>query len=136
MWWPWKLSESGVARPLTPAPPRQRADVTPTLRRHHLDEDCRYAPATEHAVLLLAWLQGPGGRTGWLTFRELLAAYIEMAAEERLAPHPWPPVGGALRRLIVQPKRYATRQRVRMWWIPPARPELVVVAGRDARHRA
>ena len=136
MWRPWKVSGSDVAGPLTPASRRQRTDVTPTSRQLHFDEDWRYAPAAEHAALLLAWMQGSGGRTGWLTFRELLAAYIEMAAEERLAPHPWPPVGGALRRLVVQPKRYATRQRVRMWWIPPARPELVVVAGRDVRNLA
>lgn len=133
MRWPW---HGNVAAPGPTTSQRQSTDATPTLPRHDHDEDRRYAPATFHAAALLTWLQGPGGRTGWITYAELQAAYREMAVEEKLEPHPWPAVGGQLRRLIAQPKRYVTRRRIRMWWIPPARPELVAASGEFAKRRA
>ena len=105
-----------------------RTDVVPTLNQRvsipktpnetfHL----AYRPASEHAAELLSWLQGPGGRVGYMTWLELHAAYGDMSRELGLEPMNWTAVARELRRLIPQPKRYVGPNRVRMWQIPSAK---------------
>lgn len=104
-----------------------RTDVTPTLnRREPMStspfETCRliYRPTTEHAAELLSWMQGPGGRVGFMAWFELHAAYGDMSRELGLEPASWTAVARELRRLVPQPKRYVGKERVRMWDIPAA----------------
>ena len=64
---------------------------------------------SEHAAALLAWLQGPGGRTGMLTAAEVRAAYLDMLTEADWSEGPWNSIARELRRLLGDPaKRHAT----------------------------
>jgi hypothetical protein len=77
----------------------------------------------DHAVALLHWLQGPGGRVGEVPASEIMQAHAEMCAEYFWEPAPWIPVAKALRHLLKDPKhRYASRKsrRVVVYLIPQA----------------
>lgn len=77
----------------------------------------------EHAVALLQWMQGPGGRVGEVPASELMKVHAELCSEYFWEPAPWIPVAKALRRLLNEPKhRYASRhsRRVVVYLIPPA----------------
>lgn len=53
--------------------------------------------ANDHAIALLEWMQGPGGREGEVPARELMKAHAEMCAEYFWEPIPWIPVAKAFR---------------------------------------
>ena len=77
--------------------------------------------AADHAVALLQWMQGPGGRVGEVPASELIKAHAEMCAEHFWEPTPWIPVAKAFRKLIKDPNhRYASRnaRRVVVYRIP------------------
>lgn len=78
--------------------------------------------AAGHAQELLAWLQGPGGRTGSISSADLAIAHGEMCDELEIEAIGWTAVSRELRRLLDQPRRYVDRsgRRVRMFRIPPA----------------
>ena len=77
--------------------------------------------ADDHAIALLQWMQGPGGRVGEIPASELMKAHSEMCAEyfwERMA---WIPVAKAFRRLIDDTTHhYASRnsRRIVVYRIP------------------
>ena len=78
--------------------------------------------ADDHAIALLRWMQGPGGREGEVPARELMRAHADMCTEYFWEPLPWIPVAKAFRRLIDDPKhRYASRnsRRIVVYLIPP-----------------
>ena len=78
--------------------------------------------ADDHAIALLQWMQGPGGREGEVPASELMKAHAEMCAEYFWEPIPWIPVAKAFRRLIEDPKhRYASRnsRQIVVYLIPP-----------------
>jgi hypothetical protein len=71
--------------------------------------------ADDHAVALLQWMQGPGGRVGEVPARDLMHAYADMCAEEYWEPLPWIPVAKSFRKLIRDPcRRLASRNSRRM----------------------
>ena len=75
----------------------------------------------DHAMALLQWMQGPGGREGEVPASELMKAHAEMCAEYFWEPKPWIPVAKAFRRLIDDPKHhYASRnsRRIVVYRIP------------------
>ena len=77
--------------------------------------------AEDHAVALLQWMQGPGGRVGEVPASELMKAHVEMCAEHFWEPMPWIQVAKAFRKLIDDPKHhYASRnsRRVVVYRIP------------------
>ena len=77
--------------------------------------------AEEHAVALLKWMQGPGGRVGEVPARELMDAHADMCAEQYWEPLPWIPVAKAFRKLIRDPdRRLASRnsRRIVVYRIP------------------
>ncbi len=82
--------------------------------------------ADDHALELLAWLQGPGGRTGSVSAADLAKAHADMCAALEIEPIGWVAVGRELRRLLGQPRLYVDRsgRRVRTYLIPPAGVEL------------
>jgi hypothetical protein len=86
--------------------------------------------------MFLTWMQGPGGRTGFIPHSELAIAYLDAAIEHGLEPHSWTAIGRELRRLIPQPKRYVGPLRTRMWHIPSATPALATIAGQPVSRRA
>lgn len=97
-------------------PSRDHAGALPPISRLlALDAD-------QHARELLAWLQGPGGRTGSLSARDLAAAHRDMCEALDIEPMGWVAVGRELRRLLGEPKRYVDRgrRRTRTYRIPPA----------------
>ena len=78
-------------------------------------------PAAEQAAALLHWMQGPGGRTGEVSARELMSAYVDMCVELFWEPLPWIPVARAFRKLICDPHRcLASRnsRRIVVYLIP------------------
>ena len=78
---------------------------------------------SEHARELLVWLQGPGGRTGSISARDLATVHEEMCAANDVEPIRWTAVGRELRRLLDdRPRRYVDvrGRRTRMYRIPPA----------------
>jgi hypothetical protein len=75
----------------------------------------------EHAVAMLRWMQGPGGRTGEVPARDLMSAYVDMCVELFWEPLPWIPVAKAFRKLIRDPRhRLASRnsRRIVVYRIP------------------
>jgi hypothetical protein len=79
-------------------------------------------PPKDHAVALLQWMQGPGGRIGPVPASELMKAHSEMCAEHFWELTPWIPVAKALRKLLNDPKhRYASHnsRRAVVYLIPP-----------------
>jgi hypothetical protein len=77
----------------------------------------------EHAIAMLQWMQGPGGRTGEVAARELMNAYVDMCVELFWEPLSWIPVAKAFRRLIGDPhRRLASRnsRRIVVYRIPPS----------------
>ena len=80
-------------------------------------------PPADHAVALLRWMQGPGGRVGQVAASELMKAHADMCAEHFWELAPWIPVAKALRKLLNDPKhRYASHnsRRVVVYLIPPS----------------
>lgn len=79
-------------------------------------------PPQEHASALLAWLQGPGGRSGTIPATELAAIHRDLCAELDWEAPGWVAVGRELRRLIGTPKEYARHEgrRVCVYRVPPA----------------
>lgn len=78
--------------------------------------------AAVHARRLLAWLQGPGGRTGTIPAAELAAIHVEMCATLDWEQRGWVAVGRELRRLTGTGKEY-TRcggRKTCIYRIPPA----------------
>ncbi len=62
---------------------------------HRFDTPCpiptrRWARPEEHAAAILAFLQGPGGRTGSIPVNELKQLHIEICAEHDIEPIGWP----------------------------------------------
>lgn len=95
--------------------------------------------AEAHARELLTWLQGPGGRTGSISARDLAAAHAEMCEALEIEPLGWVAVGRELRRLLSEPKRYVDNggRRTRTYRVPPAGFELLPrAASRWATARA
>ncbi len=75
----------------------------------------------EHAVALLEWLQGPGGRTGTVLASELMEIHRELCAERNWEPKGWAGIGRELRRMLGHGKEYIGRgnDRQRAYRIPP-----------------
>jgi hypothetical protein len=46
----------------------------------------RWVPAEEHATAILDFLQGPGGRTGTITFMEMKQIHAEVCLELDIDP--------------------------------------------------
>lgn len=86
--------------------------------------------AAAHASELLAYLQGPGGRTGTIAASELAHMHGEMCDALEIERLGWCGVSRELRRLLSQSKLYVDRagRRMRAFRIPPA--------GDDLRPRA
>ena len=92
--------------------------------------------ASEHAVALLEWMQGPGGRAGEVPARELMRAHAEMCAERFWEPVPWIPVAKAFRKLINDTaRRYASKDSHRfvVYRIPDGTPRSDSAAGTASR---
>lgn len=86
--------------------------------------------AEEHAVALLDWLQGPGGRVGDVPAGELMRLHGEVCAELFWQQLGWIPVAKAFRKLINDPvKRYAScrSRRVVVYRIPRRGAQLTLV---------
>ena len=77
----------------------------------------RWVPPQEHAVAILEFLQGPGGRTGSIPYCELKNLHLEICWERDWEPVGWNAVGRELRRLLKDEKTYDKRRRV--YPIPP-----------------
>lgn len=79
-------------------------------------------PAEDHAREFLAWMTGPGGRTGLIAATELAEEYQRMVAALEIEPTSWRAVGRELRKLLGQGRIYVDRgrKRVRAYRIPPA----------------
>jgi hypothetical protein len=77
----------------------------------------RWVPPQEHAVAILEFLQGPGGRTGSIPYGELKNLHLEICWERDWEPVGWNGVGRELRRLLKDEKTYDKRRRV--YHIPP-----------------
>ena len=91
---------------------------------------------TEHAVALVEWMQGPGGRVGEVPARELMRAHAEMCADRFWEPMPWIPVAKAFRKLINDTaRRYASKDSHRfvVYRIPDGAPRLASTAGTASR---
>ena len=124
------LLKDGTGRP-EPAPgdgQRHPSDASRTADPIPPDDDPSLAipttesrPTRDHAAALLAWLQGPGGRTGRLRASELRQAHNEMCADLDWEPIGWTAVGRELRQLLGARKEYATigGKKVRAYRIPP-----------------
>jgi hypothetical protein len=82
----------------------------------------RVLSAREHAAELLAWLQGPGGRTGTIAARVLTRMHQELCAERDFELRGWDAVARELRRLLKQRKLYGyvNGRRAVIFEIPPA----------------
>ncbi len=115
------------AAPVTPVRPEHSAPTaTDTIRRHAIS-DTQRAPTlqarqpADHARALLAWLQGPGGRSGTIFASELLEIHRDLCSELDWELVGWGAVGRELRRLIGTPKEYARfdGRRVCVYRIPP-----------------
>ena len=81
-------------------------------------------PPADHAIALLAWLQGPGGRTGTISATELEQMHWELCHELGWEVVNWVAVGRELRRLLGAKKEYVRHEdgrRARVYRIPPAR---------------
>ena len=81
-------------------------------------------PPADHAIALVAWLQGPGGRTGTISATELEQMHWELCHELGWEVVNWVAVGRELRRLLGAKKEYVRHEdgrRVRVYRIPPAR---------------
>jgi hypothetical protein len=78
--------------------------------------------AEGHALELICWLQGPGGRTGTVSASDLASAHAEMCDALEIEAIGWVAVGRELRRLLGQRKSYSDRsgKRIRTYRIPPA----------------
>ena len=77
----------------------------------------------DHAVALLQWMRGPGGRVGQVPASELMKAHADMCAEYFWELVPWIPVARAFRKLLNDPKhRYASHKsrRAVIYLIPPS----------------
>ena len=81
-----------------------------------------FRPSHEHAQLLVEWLQGEGGRVGWIRWHELARCHAEMCLDLQLEPIGWIAVARALGRILPQPKKYTGIPRERIWFIPAAQP--------------
>jgi hypothetical protein len=82
----------------------------------------RWAPPEEHAALILDHLQGPGGRTGTIPFKEINAIHREACLERNVEPCKWNPVGEELRQLLGGKKTYdydTNGKRIRVYRISP-----------------
>ena len=117
-----------IAYMATRSPPAQESRQPIDGEPVRTGSNCIAAPcpawhsADEHAVALLQWMQGPGGRAGEVPASELMKAHAEMCAEHFWELAPWIPVAKALRRLIDDPKHhYASRnsRRIVVYRIPP-----------------
>jgi hypothetical protein len=142
MWWKKSQADSApIAAPeATPAVTEAAGetpvsvDETPVSTRR--TPVLRYAPAANHARMFLEWMQSAGGGTGYFPYEELEVAYNDAVIEHGLYPHPWAAVAGELRKLAPQPKRYVGKSRTRMWFIPPAAPELAAIDGQQLPRRS
>ncbi len=90
-----------------PFQPSRRAESRISLPRPTSDPELREYDVWRgemsdgaHAIALLGWLLGDGGRAGVVPAIEVMAAYQEMCLEKRWEPHPWQTVGAALRRRL------------------------------------
>lgn len=82
----------------------------------------RWAEPAEHALAILETLQGPGGRTGTIPFREMTKIHLDVCLERNIEPIGWTAVGRELRKLIGAEKTYgydANGKRIRIYRIPP-----------------
>jgi hypothetical protein len=79
-------------------------------------------PARDHAGALLAWLQGPGGRTGSIYAFELERMHLEVCEARNWEVIGWSAVGRELRRLLSARKQYTRCQgrKLCVYRIPPA----------------
>ena len=77
----------------------------------------RWVQPAEHAAAILEFLQGPGGRTGSIQFKELEKLHIEICAERDWEVIGWTAVGRELRTLLNDEKTYDRGKRV--YRIPP-----------------
>lgn len=83
----------------------------------------RWAPPAEHAVAILEFLQGPGGRTGTFSVKEMKQVHGDVCDEWDIEQIGWTAVGRELRKLLGGDKTYApdaSGKSVRVYRIPPA----------------
>ena len=84
----------------------------------------RWVPPAAHAAAILAFLQGPGGRTGTVPFAEMEEIHLEVCLEHDIEPIGWVAVGRELRRVLGAEKEYEriNGEQVGVYRIPPAAP--------------
>src|SRR5688572_16105595 len=82
-----RIAEHGIPTDCQPVRTGSQS-ITASCPAWHSPED--------HAVALLHWLQGPGGRVGEVPASEIMKAYAEMCAEYFWEPAPWIPVAKSL----------------------------------------
>jgi hypothetical protein len=83
----------------------------------------RWAPPEEHAAAILETLQGPDGRIGTISAKEMEEIHREVCDEYGIEHIGWIAVGRELRRLLGGAKTYgpdANGKSVRVYRIPPA----------------
>lgn len=79
-------------------------------------------PPRQHALTILEFLQGPGGRTGTLTYREMLKVHGDVCLERDWELIRWDAVGRELGKLPAVEKALdydATGKRGRVYRIAP-----------------
>ncbi len=82
----------------------------------------------DQAAEFVAWLQAPGGRTGWIASRDLQEIYLDACCERGWHPLPWRCIAQAIRRALGgQPRRYGYSRGVRACGFDIPRPALRLV---------
>ena len=109
------------------------SEATGANRSETGDNRLRVMPPQEHARLLLAWAQGPGGLAGeWALHCVLIELYHSMCLETNLQPYGWTSIGRHLRVNLGQRKEMTPPirgRRKRIYFIPHVAPELPALDG-------
>lgn len=107
-----RQSKSSDNRPRLDAS-RDGTAMVPTTEAH---------PPAKHAAALLAWLQGPGGRSGTVLACDLEVMHRDLCQDHDWELVGWNAVGRELRRLLGARKEYKRRdgRQLCVYRIPPA----------------